>query len=49
MIVKLESRPFEVIADELSRESDLDEAAELATELARSLEDEKNELVTGPA
>ena len=49
MIVKLESRPPEVIAEELSRENDLDEAAELATELARSLEDQKNELVTRPA
>jgi len=49
MIVKLESRPFEVIAEELSCENDLDEAAELATELALSLQDEKNEPVTRSA
>ena len=41
MIVKVQPRPPEVIAEELLRESDLDEAAELATELARSLEEQK--------
>ena len=39
-----EHRPPHVIADELSCENDLDEAAELATELARSLEDQKKKL-----
>lgn len=39
-----EHRPPHVIAEELSHESDLDEAAELATELARSLEDQKKEM-----
>lgn len=39
-----EHRPPHVIADELSRESDLDEATELATELARALEDQKKKM-----
>jgi len=38
MIRESAHRPPHVIAEELSRENDLDEAAELATELARSLE-----------
>jgi hypothetical protein len=33
-----------VIAEELRRENDLDEVAELATELARSLEAQSQEL-----
>jgi hypothetical protein len=36
-----EHRPPEIIAEELSRENDLDEATELATELALALEDQK--------
>ena len=36
-----EHRPPQIIAEELSRENDLDEATELATELALSLEDQK--------
>jgi hypothetical protein len=41
MILKIEPRPREVIAYELSRVKDLDEAAELATELERTLENEQ--------
>lgn len=44
MPIDCEHRPPHIIADELSRESDLDEATELATELARSLEDEKKKI-----
>jgi hypothetical protein len=44
MQMESEHRPPHVIAEELSRESDLDEATELATELARSLEDEKKKM-----
>ena len=42
MYSESEHRPPEIIAEELSRENDLDEATELATELALSLEDQKN-------
>jgi hypothetical protein len=41
MYSESEHRPPEIIAEELSRENDCDEAAELATELALSLEDQK--------
>jgi hypothetical protein len=44
MQIESAHRPPHVIADELSRESDLDEATELATELARSLEDQKKKM-----
>jgi len=44
MRIDSEHRPPHIIADELSRESDLDEATELATELARSLEDQKKKM-----
>jgi hypothetical protein len=44
MIRESAHRPPHVIAEELSRENDLDEAAELATELARSLEAQNQEL-----
>ena len=39
-----ENRPPHVIAEELARESDLDEATELATELALSIEEERKKL-----
>jgi hypothetical protein len=44
MIRESAYRPPHVIAEELSRENDLDQAAELATELARSLEAQRQEL-----
>jgi len=44
MRIDSEHRPPHIIADELWRESDLDEATELATELARSLEDQKKKM-----
>ncbi len=44
MQIEFAHRPPHVIAEELSRESDLDEATELATELARSLEDQKEKI-----
>jgi hypothetical protein len=44
MQIEREHRPPHVIAEELSHESDLDEATELATELARSLEDQKKKM-----
>lgn len=45
MYSESEHRPPEIIAEELSRENDLDEATELATELALSLEDQKKKKV----
>ena len=44
MIRESAHRPPHVIAEELARANDLDEAAELATELARSLEQQSEEL-----
>ena len=39
-----EHRPPHVIAEELARASDLDEATELAAELAFSIEDQKKKM-----
>jgi hypothetical protein len=44
MYSESEHRPPHVIAEELSRENDLDEATELATELAHSIEDQKKKM-----
>ena len=44
MHLETEHRPPQVIAEELSRENDLDEATELATELALSMEDQKKKM-----
>ena len=44
MYSESEHRPPQVVAEELSREDDLDEATELATELALSIEDQKQKL-----
>jgi hypothetical protein len=44
MHLETEHRPPQVIAEELSRENDLDEATELATELALSIEDQKKKM-----
>ena len=44
MHLETEHRPPHVIAEELSRENDLDEATELATELALSIEDQKKKM-----
>jgi len=44
MYSETDHRPPQVIAEELGRVNDLDEATELATELARSLEDQKKKM-----